>query len=279
MANSAPDGLFTADLESDGGRYRLFHFDEFDHIFGIARDTGTFYEYELLTSLRPYLNQDDHVIDVGANIGNHSIYFAALCGCRVTAFEPNPLAYELLRLIVEHNELASRIELRRTALGEQSGLGEIDASKAAHNLGAASVKRVPEGTVAIERLDDALPQARPELIKIDAEGMELEILHGARRTIERARPVLCIEASTGSAYEKVLDFLAARSFLPIEVHNFTPTHTFVPARGWAALRVIRSLAAQSSRNYVYSAERLDRLAARVDQLQARLAVLEKPVKE
>lgn len=279
MADSAPDRLFTADIESDGGLYRLFHFDEFDHIFGISRDSGTFYEHALLASLRPYLNQDDHVIDVGANIGNHSIYFAALCGCRVTAFEPNPLAYELLRLSVEHNKLSSRIELRCTALGERSGLGQIDSSKAAHNLGATSVKRVIEGTVPIEPLDDALPHARPSLIKIDVEGMELEILRGAQRTIERARPVLCIEASTGSAYEKVLDFLAARSFLPIAVHNFTPTHTFVPARGWAALRVIRSLAAQSSRNYVYSAERLDRLTARIDQLQARLALLEKQVKE
>jgi FkbM family methyltransferase len=102
----------------------------------------------------------------------------------VTAFEPNPMAYELLRLNTEHNQLLSRIETHCTALGAQSGLGEIDISKAVHNLGAARVKPVPDGTVRIERLDDALPLINPSLIKIDVEGMELEILYGAQRTIE-----------------------------------------------------------------------------------------------
>jgi len=279
MEESSPDDLFAAEIESDGQRCQLFHFDETDHIFRIVRDSRKFYEHELLVSLRPYLNRDDHVIDVGANIGNHSVYWGALCGCRVTAFEPNPIAYRLLGLNVEHNHLSSRVELRHMALGDQSGLGEIDASKSEHNLGAARVKQMPRGSVRIERLDDALPYAHPSLIKIDVEGMELEILHGAQRMIKRARPILCIEASTSTAYEKVLEFLSARCFLPIEVHNFTPTHTFVPARGWAAFRVIRSLAAQSSRNYVYSAERLDQLTSRIDHLQARLALLEEQVKE
>jgi FkbM family methyltransferase len=278
MVDTLTDRLFVADIESEGRRYRLFHFDEGDHIFRIARDTGTFYEYELLASLGPYLNRHDQVIDVGANIGNHSIYFAGQCGCRVTAFESNPKAYELLRLNVEHNQLLSRIETHCTALGAHSGLGEIDTSKAAHNLGAARVKPVPDGTVRIERLDDALPLINPSLIKIDVEGMELEILHGAQRTIERARPVICIEASTSVAYERALNFLSARSFLPLETHNFTPTHTFVPARGWSAVRIIRLLAAQSSRNYVYSAERLDQLKARMDRLQIRVTALEGQLK-
>src|SRR4051794_13873271 len=140
MEDSSPNRLFAAEIESDGQRCQLFHFDERDHIFRIARDTRKFYEHELLVSLRTYLNRDDHVIDVGANVGNHSIYWGALCGCRVTAFEPNPIAYRLLRLNVEHNHLSSRVELHHTALGEQSGLGDIDDSKAAHNLGAASIK-------------------------------------------------------------------------------------------------------------------------------------------
>ena len=42
------DRLFTADIESGGRRYRLYHFDDSDHIFRIARDTGTFYESDLL---------------------------------------------------------------------------------------------------------------------------------------------------------------------------------------------------------------------------------------
>ena len=73
--------------------------------------------------------------------------------------------------------------------------------------------------------------------------------------------------------------MLTRSFLPLETHNFTPTHTFVPARGWSAVRIIRLLAAQSSRNYVYSAERFDQLLVRIDHLQARLTGLEHRIKE
>ena len=145
MEETPPNRLFAAEIESDGQKCQLFHVDESDHIFRIARDTGKFYENDLLASLRPYLDRDDHVIDVGANIGNHSIYFAARCGCRVTAFEPNPWLMRLLRLNIEHNQLiiADRITPLHSARREQSGLGEIDTSKAVHNLGAARVKPVP----------------------------------------------------------------------------------------------------------------------------------------
>jgi hypothetical protein len=53
----------------------------------------------------------------------------------------------------------------------------------------------------------------------------------------------------------------------------------VPPRGWSAVRIIRLLAAQSSRNYVYSAERPDHLMARMDGLQIRVTALEGRVKE
>jgi hypothetical protein len=69
MVDTLTNRLFTADIESGGRRYRLYHFDDSDHIFRIARDTGTFYENDLLASLRPYLDRDDQVVDVGANIG------------------------------------------------------------------------------------------------------------------------------------------------------------------------------------------------------------------
>ena len=53
----------------------------------------------------------------------------------------------------------------------------------------------------------------------------------------------------------------------------------MPARGWSAIRIIRLLAAQSSRNYVYSAERLDQIMARMDRLQSQVIALEGRVKE
>jgi FkbM family methyltransferase len=55
-------------------------------------------------------------------------------------------------------------------------------------------------TVPVERLDDALPAGlRPALIKVDVEGAELEVLLGALRTLQRARPVVVFEHGLGSA--------------------------------------------------------------------------------
>lgn len=72
--------------------------------------------------------------------------------------------------------------------------------------------------VAAERLDTLLPDARPDLIKMDVEGAELGALIGAESLIARARPVIMFESvgsginALGYAPEMIWDWLDARGY-------------------------------------------------------------------
>jgi hypothetical protein len=84
------------------------------------------------------------------------------------------------------------------------------------------VAEVEQLTVKLEVLDEVLdPDFRPVVIKIDVEGAELQVLKGARATLERHRPTLVFEHGSGSAevfgtYPRdifaLLDALAYRLF-------------------------------------------------------------------
>src|SRR5688572_21670039 len=69
-----------------------------EHILRFVSKTGQFYEADLLETLDEWIDVRHHyVIDVGANIGNHTLFFAAVMGARVIAIEPNPEALRYLK--------------------------------------------------------------------------------------------------------------------------------------------------------------------------------------
>ena len=57
------------------------------------------YELEMLQDVQSNVSPGDLVLDVGANIGNHTLYLAAIAGCQVTSFEPNASLIEALRAL------------------------------------------------------------------------------------------------------------------------------------------------------------------------------------
>jgi len=71
--------------------------------------SGMFYELEELEYLRTLIPPRAVVADVGANVGNHAIYFSQICrAARVTAFEVNESAIALLRRNVRLRNLCKR---------------------------------------------------------------------------------------------------------------------------------------------------------------------------
>jgi hypothetical protein len=76
---------------------------------------------------------------------------------------------------------------------------------------------------------DSLKLERLDLVKLDVEGMELDVLRGARATMEKHRPVMCIEVlkSDPAAIEAFLKELGYRVFPAglnaIAVHEKDPT--------------------------------------------------------
>jgi len=130
-------------------------------------------------------------LDVGANIGNHSLYFSDYFR-KVYSFEPNNRTYKLLRLnaelvnnVVCHNVGLSDTERSAFLNVEPSNVG---GSNITHNLSPSSE------IIELKTLDSMV--TFPDdiaLIKIDVEGHEYEVLQGSRHTIEQHHPVIVFE--------------------------------------------------------------------------------------
>jgi FkbM family methyltransferase len=137
------------------------------------------------------------IIEVGANIGAHTVGLARLVGLqgRVLAFEPQRLPFQTLCANVALNSLEN-VDCFWGAVGSQDGfidVPDLNPRKvfnfgAVTLLGAQSGRRVPCHT-----LDHHITLPRVDLIKIDVEGMEAEVLRGGEQILKQFKPVLYVE--------------------------------------------------------------------------------------
>lgn len=156
---------------------------------------GHFFEEEPLTRLHGLVPRGARIVDVGANIGNHVVWYAQhLAPEAIFPVEPNPAAIHLLDQNIAANGIEILIDRRGIGLGVGRAEGRFRAeTDDADNLGATSLRADSEGDLRVVTLDALLGDTRVDFIKIDAEGMELDVLAGAARIIARDRPVLWIE--------------------------------------------------------------------------------------
>jgi FkbM family methyltransferase len=185
------------EFEELGSKFRIWIKRPPDTVQKAILDGGCFYEATLLRALRPTLPAAARVVDVGANIGNHTLYFAGVCRAReVIAFEPNPDVLPELRANIAANGLTN---VNTTHLG--IGLGTLPGRAALHleskdahinNRGGMSLVNRLDGDVRVARLDE-LVSGPLDLIKIDVEGMAMGVLEGAEKLVLEARPDVLME--------------------------------------------------------------------------------------
>lgn len=188
---------------------------------------------------RQLLRPGDVVLDVGANIGSHTLGFADAVGPTGTvhAFEPQRIVFQTLCANVALNSL-TQVVTRQAAVGERAGtllVPPLDYSQP-NNYGGLSLEGATVGEpVPLLRLDDLdLPACR--LIKIDVEGMEARVLRGAHETLQRFKPLLYVENDRQDRAVELLDTLdalgytmymhATPCFNPNNFNN-NPTNTLV----------------------------------------------------
>ena len=142
------------------------------------------------------------VIDVGAFMGTHTIAFARHVGPegQVYAFEPHPISFGLLRLNVEQNDL-SNVKLFNVALSDYTGTINSHKANLADTDSPGSFSLLTEVDVAAESSGIAIDVMtldqfdidRCHLMKVDVEGMELNVLKGSAKTLRRFRPLVFAE--------------------------------------------------------------------------------------
>lgn len=177
-------------------RHGLMMYNLNDVCVGQSLDTyGEFFEHELST-LGQILRAGDVVVDVGANIGTHTLFFTQKVapGGFVFAIEPQRITYEFLCANLALNRVVNAVPLRMAA-GRVHGNIHVPVLDPNHenNFAALNVNGHSIGDIVeVKPLDD-LQLQRCNLIKVDVEGMEFDVICGAEKTIRACRPFLFIE--------------------------------------------------------------------------------------
>lgn len=154
------------------------------------------YEPETFRFFRENLRAGDIVLDIGAHIGLFSVVAARLVGDggNVLAFEPTPFTRDVLREVIELNGCDNVVEIRSEAVsaakGETVFFDTGDSISNANSL-VRTARSKTEIPIILTSVDDFARERnlRIDCLKIDVEGVELDLLRGARETFLRQRPV------------------------------------------------------------------------------------------
>ena len=222
------------ELEYEGQRIDLVFASADDYMARIIRETGTFYERDVLEAIRASLRKQTPApriaIDAGAFVGTHSVYFAKFCECKVLAFEAKAANVALLQKNIAANGLDDAIRPIHAALGERSGRAAMIQDVVAGNAGSSKVQ-FGEGELEVQAIDELPDLDHVALIKIDVEGAELDVLRGAHRVIASHKPLLCIEIHTPGHLVTVLRTLAPYGYRIVDCLGYSPTYLLEASGG------------------------------------------------
>jgi FkbM family methyltransferase len=214
----------------------------FDHIGHQVNLKGR-YEAAALRCAIEFLRESGLIagaaVDVGANVGNHALYFADHFQ-QVIALEPNPRVFQLLAFNAQGRPNVRALNVGASDRREQVVLtfarGNWGGGRVATEQGAAAdgpfeggearehTERGQRGEpttgtvrVQLQPLDELaeLAELHVGLLKLDVEGHELHALRGAERLIERSRPVVMFEQSSdeiAGGTSPAVDWLRARGY-------------------------------------------------------------------
>ena len=161
--------------------------------------------------------------DVGANIGNHSMWFSQRFA-RVLAFEPNPVCVKLFEANVLMNGIRN-VHLFPVGLSDRSAElmfhmnshGNVGRSGLAMSLQPDAdmhfMVRVNPGDAVLT--EEALGGLPLRLLKLDIEGHELRAIKGLERTISAHRPIVLFESHTSAGNEgsdAIVEFLSGHGY-------------------------------------------------------------------
>ena len=186
---------------------------------GIEREQtrGLFFEAAELEELRRLVKPGARIVDVGANTGNHTIFFAGpMKAALVTPLEPLPNAVSALRASVSRNGLTN-VDLSKLGIGIADRAGRARFVRSARGgLGATGLEPDLNGDVVVATLDSVI-SGPVDFLKIDVEGMEMSVLAGSERLIAQSRPMIFVEIANRntmafSAWLKSAGYQVARIF-------------------------------------------------------------------
>jgi FkbM family methyltransferase len=177
-------------------RHGYFAYNKNDLFVGKSLDIyGEWCEKEL-NLLGNFIQSGDIVLDIGAYIGTHSVFFAKKTepSGLVFAFEPQRIPFQILNANIALNNLLNVISINRF-VSDKKEVKQIPILNpfVKQNFGAFKLSLFDQGEKIESLTIDEMNLPRCALIKIDTEEGEEKILKGAKETIKRCLPVIYVE--------------------------------------------------------------------------------------
>lgn len=200
-----------------------------------------FAEQEFLEITAKYIKDNAVIIDIGCNVGNHTIYYSKVLNCKkIYVFEPITKMFNIMmnnfKINNVNNVVPYNIALanKETTLHCISKLPDYNGSfwlwydndkneKHPYERGYAVHKGMTGDeiteTIQSKTLDSIMKNTNIDFIKIDVEGMEYEVLKGGINTISKNKPLLQIEIAIDNNHN-ISKLLSNLNYKRIEQHIF-----------------------------------------------------------
>ena len=205
------------------GNFMFYNYDEF---VGMSiREYGEWSE-KLLQRLLLLLNESDYVVDIGSHVGLMTIPIAKKIGDKglVYSFEPQKMIYNLQCGNLALNNIKN-VENFNAAMGrfsEELFVDDIDYSEVG-NFGGFGIKKDYDFSnfikttnqkkikVEVKNLDQFLTLKKCNLMKLEAELLEMEVLEGGIKFLEKFRPIIVAENNPKDPY-KLNKYLMSKNY-------------------------------------------------------------------
>jgi FkbM family methyltransferase len=169
----------------------------------------TFFEASELNIVRQFIPENTVYVDIGANIGNHLIFFGLFTSSKkIYGFEPNSEIFPILVENVKLNNLEQKTILKQVAIGSEKSKGKlVGSSDKTH------IAYTDKGVCVCETGNilplDLVVEEKIGFMKIDVEGMELDVVKGSLNRISSDKPIIFIESDK---IEKVIELLNPKNY-------------------------------------------------------------------
>jgi len=164
---------------------------------------------------KQFLREGDTVVEVGANVGAHTVPMCKFVGekGRVIAIEAQRVLYGLMfkNLVANGCHNSTPVHAAGGAMSGVLSVPVVDYA-AEVNFGGLSLERGGPGEAVSVMPIDALDLQELRLLKIDVEGMEMDVIAGARETIGRCRPVIYVENDREDNSSQLIQMIAGLGY-------------------------------------------------------------------
>ncbi|OSI69426.1 FkbM family methyltransferase [Bradyrhizobium canariense] len=192
---------------------------------------GGIFERSTAVALSKLTEPSSLVLDIGANIGAHTLRLAKLVGPngRVIAFEPTEFAFRKLRRNLDLNPtLASRVEALHCFLTANDATPVPNAIYSSWPLAAEAGlhakhlgREMQTESAEARSLDNVLAQGadrKVQLVKLDVDGFECDVLQGATSLLRDTRPIFVMELAPyvleerGASLDQLLSYFIPNGY-------------------------------------------------------------------